>query len=144
MRPWKLLIWWEEVMNRRASGGGGVGENGNARSSSSSLDSVSQSALSPSINLDAQELIDEDILPLEQALYEMEDSLVKARKSLIEDKAHASDAQTACVVTGVAAAEEPTSNNVMANMYAAASAENGSGVGSDGVNITGLNFQELQ
>jgi ribulose 1,5-bisphosphate carboxylase large subunit-like protein len=97
--------------------------------------------------VDAQEFIDEDFCPLEQ----MEDSLVKARKSQIEDKAHASDAveavaiaQTAGAVTAVAAAEEHASNNVMANMYAAASADNGSDVGSDGVNITGLNFQEVQ
>jgi hypothetical protein len=118
----------EEVMFRR-----------NARSSSS------LSSLAPFINIDAQELIDEAFLPLEQSLREMEDSLVKARKSMIEAKAQASDAveavqaaaiaQAAGAVTAVAAAEEAASQKAMADIYAAAE--------SGAVNVTGLNFQDV-
>jgi hypothetical protein len=134
----------EEVMNRRTVNG----ENGNAISSSLSTSSlgggVSSDVLSPSINVDAQELIDEAFLPLEQSLQEMEDALVKARKSMLEAKSHASDAveavqaaaiaQTAGAVTAVAAAEEAANEKVMADIYAAAES---------GVNVTGLNFHDV-
>lgn len=124
----------EEVMNRRSG----------LPSSLSKSGGVSSDALSPSINVDAQELIDEAFLPLEQSLQDMEDALVKARKSMLEAKSHASDAveavqaaaiaQTAGAVTAVAAAEEAANQKVMADIYAAAES---------GVNVTGLNFQDV-
>lgn len=79
------------------------------------------------MNFDVTSLVDEAFAPMEASLTELEDSLNKARKSMDEAKAQATQAieavQVAAIAqakgaaTAVAAAEEVASQKVLADIY---------------------------